>query len=162
MTTDFAERPVLALLQAAAALNPAAIAVVDGQARATYAALLSMVEHAAGRIAAMVPEGAAVAVVVPDTIPGLAITIGCLVAGRICISLDPEQPADRLAATLREVAPAATIMPTDMASVLTGQTAALPARDSDPISNGPGVSASYPTRSAAFSRMMADFAFGVW
>ena len=84
--------------------------------------------------------------VVPDTIPGLAITLGCLVAGRICISLDPEQPADRLAATLRDAAPAATIMPTDMASVLTG----------------PGVSASYPTRSAAFSRMMADFAFGVW
>ena len=70
--------------------------------------------------------------VVPDTIPGVAITIGCLVAGRIYISLDPEQPADRLAATLRDAAPAATIMPTDMASVLTGQTAALPTRDSDP------------------------------
>ncbi len=129
---DFAERPILALLHAATARDPDAIAVVDGSTRVKYGRFLALVEHAAGRIAAMTPAGGTVAMVVPDTVSGLACTIGCLLAGRVCISLDPAQPEERLAATLRDAAPSFTVMPGDMAALLDGAADPLPAGEGDP------------------------------
>ncbi len=128
----FAERPLLALLQAAAARDPDAIAVADGAVRVTYAEFLTLAAHAARRIATLAQPGDAVALIVPDSVSGLACTLGCMTAGRVCISLDPAQPAERLTATLRDAAPAAIIRPEDMVNLLNGPTDVLPLGDTDP------------------------------
>ncbi len=101
---DFAEQPLLQALRRVVARQPDAIAVADESGRASYAELLRRVLRAARRIDASAPG--AVAALVPETVDGVAAMLGCLVAGRITILLDPQQPRERIAAILHDARPA--------------------------------------------------------
>ncbi len=100
LPADFAARPLFDSLCAAAAANPDALAVVDGNERLTYRDLLARIGRAARRIA-VEPPGA-VAVLLPNSAAGLAALLGCLVARRVVLLLEPRQPAERIAAILHD------------------------------------------------------------
>jgi non-ribosomal peptide synthetase component F len=104
---DFAARPLFDLLRAAAAREPDALAVVDASERLTYRDLLERIGRAARRIAAEPPG--AIALSLPNTAAGLAALLGCLVAQRVVLLLEPRQPPERIAAILREARPVAVI-----------------------------------------------------
>ena len=107
LPADFAERPLFDLLCAAAAPDPGALAVVDGSERLTYRDLLARIGRAARRIAAEPPG--AVAVLLPNSASGLAAVLGCLVARRVVLLLEPRQPAERIAAILHDARAAAVV-----------------------------------------------------
>jgi len=107
LPADFAARPLFGLLCAAAAANPDALAVVDGSERLTYRDLLARIGRAARRIDAEPPG--AVAVLLPGSAMGLAALLGCLVARRVVLLLEPRQPAERIAAILHDARPAAVV-----------------------------------------------------
>jgi non-ribosomal peptide synthetase component F len=107
LPADFAARPLFDLLRAAAAPDPDALAVVDGSEHLTYRDLLARIGCAARRIAAEPPG--AVAVLLPNSASGLAALLGCLVARRVVLLLEPRQPAERIAAILHDARPAAVI-----------------------------------------------------
>jgi len=108
--TDFTERSVLDLLRHAAAPDSDAIAVVGTAERLTYAELLDRIGRVARHVAAIVPEGGAVAALLVNSPSGFAGMLGCLVAGRICIVLDPAHPRERTATILRDAQPAAVLL----------------------------------------------------
>ena len=93
----------------AARLNPAAVALAGLDAMLTYSDMLLLVRRAAWHLAAIVPLGQAVATVVPHTPRGVASLLGCLASGRVCIPLNPAEPAERLVTILRDAAPFAVI-----------------------------------------------------
>jgi non-ribosomal peptide synthetase component F len=107
LPADFAERSLFDLLCAAAALDPDAVAVVDGSERLIYRDLLERIGRAARRIAAEPPG--AVAVLLPNSASGLAALLGCLVARRVVLLLEPRQPVERIAAILHDARPAAVV-----------------------------------------------------
>ena len=107
LPADFAARPLFDLLCAAAARDPDALAVVDGSEHLTYRDLLDRIGRAARRIAAEPPG--AVAVLLPNSAAGLAALLGCLVARRVVLLLEPRQPAERIAAILRDARPVAVV-----------------------------------------------------
>lgn len=116
LPTDFAERPLFDLLCAAAARNPDALAVVDGNERLTYRDLLARIGRAARRIAAEPPG--AIAVLLPNSATGIAVLLGCLVARRVVLLLEPRQPAERIAAILHDARPAAVVGDSGEAGVI--------------------------------------------
>jgi acyl-coenzyme A synthetase/AMP-(fatty) acid ligase len=107
LSADFAARPLFDLLSAAAGRDPDALAVVDGNQRLTYRALLQRIGCATRRIAAAPPG--AIAMLLPNTGVGLAATLGCLVARRVVLLLEPRQPEERIAAILHDAQPAAVV-----------------------------------------------------
>ncbi len=107
---DFTERSVLDLLRHIAAPDPGAIAIIGTTERLTYAELLDRICRLARHVAAVVPEGGAVATLLANSPSGFAGMLGCLVAGRVCIVLDPAHPRDRTAAILRDAKPAAVLL----------------------------------------------------
>jgi len=107
LPADFAARPLFDLLRGAAATDPDALAVVDGTERLTYRDLLDRIGRAARRIGTE-PAGA-VAVLLPNTAAGLVAVLGCLVARRVVLLLEPRQPPERIAATLHDAQPAVVV-----------------------------------------------------
>ena len=105
--TDFTERSILDLLRRAAAPDPGAIAIIGTAERLTYAELLDRIGCFARHVAVVVPEGGAVATLLANSPSGFAGMLGCLVAGRVCIVLDPAHPRDRTTTILRDAKPAA-------------------------------------------------------
>lgn len=105
LPADFAERPLYQLLQEAAAVDPDAPAIVDGRERLSYRELLRRVRLAARAVAAA--GSGPIAVVMSNTPAGVAAILGCLVARRIVLLLDDQQPAERNAAILRDAGAAA-------------------------------------------------------
>ncbi len=103
----FNATPPLTLLRQAAARQPDAIALVGSTGRVTFAELLAGMAKVAAAVAAQVPAGRAVACLVPQAPDGVVGLLGCLVSGRVCLMLNPAEPADRLAALLEDAAPAA-------------------------------------------------------
>jgi non-ribosomal peptide synthetase component F len=99
-------KPLLDLLRTVAARDPDAIAVVCRTASLSYRDLLRRAENAACSVAERVPPGQAVACVLPRSPDSIAAMLGCLIAARPCIVLDPADPAERRDALLEDAAPA--------------------------------------------------------
>jgi acyl-coenzyme A synthetase/AMP-(fatty) acid ligase len=110
---DFTERSILDLLCHAAAPDPGAVAIVGAGERLTYAALLDHVRRIARYIAAAVPVGGAVATLLPSSPTGFAGILGCLVAARVCIVLDPAHPRERNVTILQDAKPATVLLRDD-------------------------------------------------
>jgi acyl-coenzyme A synthetase/AMP-(fatty) acid ligase len=106
----FSITPLLSLLRAAASRGPDAIALVSQTDSLCYGDLLRKVQSAARAIAVLVPAGRPVACLLPRTPDGIAGLLGCLVSGRLCMVMDPANPAERQAALLRDAAPAALLL----------------------------------------------------
>lgn len=101
---DFAERPVFELFEQLARAQPDAAALADGKTTLTYAEVFGEVRRLAGAIAARVPAGRAVAVVLPNAPSSVIAVLACLAAGRCCLVLDADHPAERNAGILRDAA----------------------------------------------------------
>jgi acyl-CoA synthetase (AMP-forming)/AMP-acid ligase II len=97
--------PLLDLLRAAAALDPEAIAVTSTTASLSYGALLRSAEQVAHAVAARTNPGQAVACIVGRQPNGIAALLGCLIAARPCMVIDPADPAERREALLRDASP---------------------------------------------------------
>ena len=98
---------LLDLLRSYAARQPHAPALAGHAGTASYAALLQQAEIAACAIARVVPPGQAIACSVPHTVAGIAAILGCLIAARPCLILNPSEPDARLRALLTDARPAA-------------------------------------------------------
>src|SRR5579871_813161 len=98
LPSDFAERPLYQLLVAGAAHDPGAAAIVDPRERLSYQELLRRVRLSAHALARN--GSGPVAVLMANTPSMVAALLGCLVAGRLVLLLDPQQPPDRNAAIL--------------------------------------------------------------
>lgn len=106
------ETPLVELLRRSAARQADKPALVGPSGMATYADLLRNAETIACAIAARVAPGRSVACVLPQTITGIAGILGCLIAARPCVILNPAEPAERLAALLAEARPAMMLVST--------------------------------------------------
>jgi len=113
--SDFTERAILDLLSQVAAPSPDTIAVVGTNERLTYAELLTTIGRIANYVAGVVPAGEAIATVLPNSPTGFAAMLGCVVAGRVCIILDPAHPPRRNAVILGDAQPAAVLLSNDFA-----------------------------------------------
>jgi non-ribosomal peptide synthetase component F len=103
----FSATPLPGLLRAGVAIDPQAVALVGERGSLTYGDLWRLAGNVAGAIAARVPAGHPVACLLPRTPEGIAGVIGCLISGRLCMVLDPANPAERQVALLADAAPAA-------------------------------------------------------
>lgn len=99
---DFVERPIHALFEIVAARHAAAFALADGFGKLTYAEVQSAVSLLAGEIATRIPRGSAVAVLLPNVAASVIGVLACLAAGRCCLVLNADHPAERNAAILRD------------------------------------------------------------
>ena len=89
---DFAERPICVLFAEVVARLPERVAVSNGTTALSFAALAQWVAALAGRIAANVPRGQAVAVLLPNSSGSLVAVLACAAAGRVCLVLNAEHP----------------------------------------------------------------------
>jgi amino acid adenylation domain-containing protein len=113
---DFVERPIYELFEIAAARHPNAYALGDGVGKLTYAQVRGIVSRLAQEIAALVPAGNAVAVLLPNVPASVIGVLACLAAGRCCLVLNAEHPAERNAAILRDADVRAVIVRDDFCS----------------------------------------------
>jgi amino acid adenylation domain-containing protein/non-ribosomal peptide synthase protein (TIGR01720 family) len=96
-----------ALFEAQAARTPDAVAVVDGEAEVTYAALDARANRLARLVAARgVRRGDLVALALPRSADGVAAVLAVHKVGAAHLPLDPDYPAERLAAMLADARPA--------------------------------------------------------
>src|SRR5215469_4291930 len=103
---DFAEHQLLDLLRAACTRDPRGTAIRDCAGPLMWVDLLRQICDAAHHIAALVPAGGVLATLVPRTSEGLATILGCLVARRIAMVLDPAEATARSLAILADAKPA--------------------------------------------------------
>ncbi|MFG2572651.1 amino acid adenylation domain-containing protein [Streptomyces sp. NPDC048481] len=103
---DVPRTTVPELFAAQAARTPAAVAVVCGEDRVTYAELAGRVDRLARRLVA---RGAGpetfVAIALPKSVDLVVAVLAVFRAGAAYLPLDPEHPADRLAFVLDDVDP---------------------------------------------------------
>ncbi len=99
---DFPREASLAdLVAAQAEATPDAVAVICGDDTLTYGELLRRAGRLAGRLAGMGIEPEELVAVCCERSPDLVVaSLGALMAGAAYLPLDPEEPADRLAAIL--------------------------------------------------------------
>lgn len=116
-----------ALFHAAAAAWPGKVAVDDGERALAYAQLADAATALAERIAATVPPGGLVAILVPVDARFPVALLACLRAGRGIAAIDPNYPDDYIAASLAVAGPAAII--TAPGTVLDGAATRLPRID---------------------------------
>lgn len=96
----WAERPALALFAEAAARHPNAIACEDLERRISFDAMWKAARRLAWRIDATIPAGRPVGVLLPNQALYPAAVLACLGAGRPCVLIDRNYPADRVAAVI--------------------------------------------------------------
>jgi len=99
---DFVERPIFELFELVAARQPEACALADGGRRLSYAEVRSAARLLATEIAARTPAGKAVAVLLPNMPASVIGVLACLAAGRCCLVLNADHPAERNARILRD------------------------------------------------------------
>ncbi len=97
MGADFANVPVHAHFAAVAARFGSRIAVSDGARRLTYAEFAAAVFNLAQLIAAAVPEGRAVGLLLRSSVWYPLAMFAAMAAGRPCVPLNPRDPAERIA-----------------------------------------------------------------
>jgi amino acid adenylation domain-containing protein len=107
---DFTETPIFVLFASAAARDPAACAVVTGDARVSYDMLRRRALALAQRIDAVTPADAAVAILLGQSADAVVALLACLAARRVALILHAEHPPERNAAILRDAAPAAIVV----------------------------------------------------
>lgn len=102
-------RPLLACLEEACR-HPAGHAAMAGSAgRLSRPEFIGIVRRVAAAVQRRVAVGARVAAFLPQTPQGVAALLGCASAGRVCVVLNPADPAERLRLTLEDAAPAAVL-----------------------------------------------------
>ena len=97
---DFAESSVFELFERVALAIPRGAALDDGKTTLTYGETLGEVRRLASAVAAQVPAGRAVAVLLPNTPSSLIAVLACLAARRCCLVLNADHPVDRNAGIL--------------------------------------------------------------
>jgi amino acid adenylation domain-containing protein len=98
-------RPPLAVrIAETARAHPERIAVVDGAQSLTYAQLMRLVDDIRGRLLAAGEAGEFVPLVLPGGVAMLASMIAVNSIGRAFVPIDPEWPAERTTAVLRDLA----------------------------------------------------------
>ena len=100
--TDFVERPISEWFERIASAMPDAGALCDGKTTLTYREVRTEVGRLAAVISAQVPEGRAVAVVLPNAPCSLIAVLACFSSGRCCLVLNAEHPAERNATILAD------------------------------------------------------------
>jgi acyl-CoA synthetase (AMP-forming)/AMP-acid ligase II/thioesterase domain-containing protein len=98
MKDDFAEISAYGHLTRIVEKHPDKIAVSDGSSSLSYSELLSAVDNLAASIAAAVPEGLAVGLMLGSSIWFPVAMLAAMRAGRPAVPLNPRDPAERLAA----------------------------------------------------------------
>ena len=94
------------LAGALAAGDPAGVAVIGRGGATTLGTLLADARRVAAAVAAAVPPGRPVAVLVPQDAAGVAGILGCLLSGRLAMLLTPNDPVGRSEAILADARPA--------------------------------------------------------
>jgi amino acid adenylation domain-containing protein len=110
LPADFTETPIFALFEAAAARDPAASALVIGDERVSYAMLRRRSRALAQRIDALVPQDAAVAILLGQSADAVVALLACLAARRVALVLNADHPPERNAAILQDAGAAAIIV----------------------------------------------------
>ena len=113
---SFTRTPLALLLQQAAARAPAAVALVGAEGGLDFATLHRQAMQVAAAVAALLPPGAPLACLLPQRPDGFAALLGALMSGRVCLVLNPREPAERLAALLADAAPAALLLGAPLAA----------------------------------------------
>jgi acyl-coenzyme A synthetase/AMP-(fatty) acid ligase len=113
----FCARPLSDLLSAAAARDPAAIALTGLNDHLSYRDLWRLVNNAARAVAERVAPKEAVACLLPRRPDSIAVMLGCLIAGRPCMIIDAFDPPERRQALLADAAPALVISTEPVACV---------------------------------------------
>lgn len=106
----FCETPLLELLRRGAAYDPDAVALVGRSGALRYSELLRIAQNTATALAERIAPGEAVACLVPRRPEAIAALIGSLISGRVCLILDPANPALRQRDLLSDLAPAALLL----------------------------------------------------
>ena len=101
LATDFVESSVCALFERVALATPDGAALDDGKTTLSYSEVLAEVRRLSDVVAAKVPAGRAVAVILPNAPSSVIAMLACLAARRCCLALNAEHPAERNAAILR-------------------------------------------------------------
>ncbi len=107
----FLERAAYLNFAAIAECQPAAVALHDEAQIVTYGDLRERALHLAARIASATSVGAAVAVLLSDEAEVAIAMLACFAAGRVCLLLNPGNPAERTALILADSAPEALVVP---------------------------------------------------
>jgi amino acid adenylation domain-containing protein len=111
--TNFVERPIHELFEIVAARHPSAFALADGAGKLTYAEVRYAVSRLADEIGMATQPGNAVAVLLANIPASVIGVLACLAAGRCCLVLNAEHPAERSAAILRDAGVHAVIVKDD-------------------------------------------------
>ena len=106
----FSETPLWELLCRGAAHDPDAVALVGRSGALRYGELLRIAQNTAAALAERIAPGEAVACLLPRRPDAIAALIGCLISGRVCLVLNPANPALRQRDLLMDLAPAAFLL----------------------------------------------------
>src|ERR1700683_4017034 len=98
----FVEKTIFELFEHIALAEPDASALAGGQMTLTYAEVYNEVRRLACAIEERVPTGHVVAVLLPNAPPSVIAVLACVAAGRCCIILNADHPAERNAGILRD------------------------------------------------------------
>lgn len=123
--SDVTSDTFLALLEQHARATPSTVAIDTGEERVSYGALLDEMHDVARRLA--LQPGAVVAVRMTQSTRSLALLLGALRAGAVCLALDPVLPSEREAAILAHVRPAAILDENDPLASPRGPLPSMPA-----------------------------------
>jgi acyl-coenzyme A synthetase/AMP-(fatty) acid ligase len=102
---DITERPLFDLLRHLVEADPNGTAVVGSTQRLSYGELLDRVLRVAHSVADAIPPHRSIATILPNSPLGFAAILGCVIAGRICIVVDPHLPLERIGTILRDARP---------------------------------------------------------
>ena len=106
----FCETPLWELLCQGAAHDPDAVALVGRSGALRYGDLLRIAQNTAAALAERIAPGEAVACLLPRHPEAIAALLGCLISGRVCLIIDPANPALRQRDLLMDLAPAALLL----------------------------------------------------
>ena len=109
-TETFCETPLWELLCHGAAHDPDAVALVGRGGALRYGDMLRIAQNTAAALAERIAPGEAVACLLPRRPDAIAALIGCLISGRVCLVLNPANPALRQRDLLMDLAPAAFLL----------------------------------------------------
>ena len=109
---------VLEYLEKTAAGAAADRGVSDVDTFMSYPAFVEMARNAGAALTGLVPAGRPVAVFAEKGVRTLAAMIGVVYSGGFYVSINPEQPAERIARILRVLDPALVIVSEEMKETL--------------------------------------------
>src|SRR5437763_7369547 len=109
-TETFCETPLWELLCHGAAHDPDAVALVGRGGALRYGDMLRIAQNTAAALAERIAPGEAVACLLPRRPDAIAALIGCLISGRVCLILNPANPALWQRDLLMDLAPAVLLL----------------------------------------------------